>query len=75
MIDSLSQLACTTCRVSMVEGGGQAASWSIFALLMVILPVLTGVAFFLIRLARRERENLDPRFMEEDFSQASQSHS
>lgn len=57
---SIAHLACSTCRVSMVEGGGEAAGWSIFALLMVILPVLLGAAFFMIRIARREREHLDP---------------
>lgn len=53
-------LACSTCRVTMIEGGGDAAGWSIFALLMIILPVIFGVVFFMIRIAKRERQFLDP---------------
>lgn len=53
-------LACSTCRVTMVEGGGDAASWSIFFLLIVILLMLGGIAFFMIRLARRQSEHFDP---------------
>lgn len=53
-------LACSTCRVSMVEGGGDAAGWSIFALLIIILAMLGGIAFFMFRIARREREHFDP---------------
>lgn len=49
----------------MVEGAGDAAGWSIFALLMVILPMLIGIAFFMVRMARREHEFLDPELMDE----------
>jgi hypothetical protein len=56
----ITHLACSTCRVSMIEGGGDAASWSIFALLVVILAMLGGVAFFMFRIARREKEFFDP---------------
>jgi hypothetical protein len=52
--------ACSTCRVSMIEGGGNAAGWSIFFLLVVIVAMLAGISFFMIRIARREREHLDP---------------
>jgi hypothetical protein len=54
------QLACSTCRVSMVEGGGDAAGWSIFFLLVVILAMLGGIAFCMFRIARREKEHFDP---------------
>lgn len=52
--------ACSTCRVTMVEAGGEAASWSIFFLLVVILAMLGSVTFFMIRIARREKQHLDP---------------
>ena len=55
-----SQLACSTCRVSMIEGGGDAAGWSIFFLLVVILAMLGGIGFCMLRIARREREHFDP---------------
>lgn len=57
---TLSLLACSTCRVSMIEGGGDAAGWSIFFLLVVIATMLTGIAFFMFRIAKREREHFDP---------------
>jgi cbb3-type cytochrome oxidase subunit 3 len=44
----------------MVEGGGDAAGWSIFFLLFVILAVLCGVTFFMLRIAKREKEHFDP---------------
>jgi hypothetical protein len=53
-------IACSTCRVSMIEGGGDAAGWSIFFLLAVILAVLAGIVYCMIRIARREKENFDP---------------
>lgn len=44
----------------MIEAGGDAIGWSIFALLMVILAVLGGIGFCMVRFARKENENLDP---------------
>lgn len=52
--------ACSTCRITMIAGGGDAIGWSIFFLLAVILAVLGGVAFFMVRLIRRDRDHLDP---------------
>lgn len=59
-MDTFSLLACSTCRVSMIEGGGDAAGWSIFFLLVVIVAMLSMIAFFMFRIARREREYFDP---------------
>lgn len=59
-MNALSLLACSTCRVSMIEGGGDAAGWSIFFLLVVIVTMLSGVTFFMFRIAKREREHFDP---------------
>jgi hypothetical protein len=56
----INTIACSTCRVSMVEGGGDAAGWSIFFLLVVILGMMAGIAFFMFRIARREKEHFDP---------------
>ncbi len=44
----------------MIQGGGEAASWSIFFLLAVILAMMGGIAFFMIRLAIRQKEHFDP---------------
>ena len=56
----LNLISCSTCRVNFSEAGGDAAGYSIFVLLIVILAVLGGVGFFMIRLIRRENDNLDP---------------
>ena len=60
MSTSIAFLACSTCRVTMVAGGGDAAGWSIFFLLGVILSILGGIGFCMFRIARREREHFDP---------------
>lgn len=57
----------------MIAGGGDAAGWSIFFLLAVILAVLGGVGFFMICMIRRERANLDPTLSDE-YTDASSSH-
>jgi hypothetical protein len=61
-------IACSTCRVSMIEGGGDAGGWSIFFLLAVILAVLVGIVFCMIRIARREKESFDPS-LSDDYRQ------
>ena len=44
----------------MIAGGGDAAGWSIFFLLGVILAMLGGIGLFMFRMARREKQHLDP---------------
>ncbi|RYD65567.1 MAG: hypothetical protein EOP83_07115 [Verrucomicrobiaceae bacterium] len=58
MIDSF--LACSTCAVNFQDDGPNAAGWSIFFMLGVILPMLCGVIFFMVRLIRRSDAELDP---------------
>lgn len=53
-------IACSSCRNSMVIGGGDAAGWSIFFLLIVILGMLGGIGFFMFRFVMREKANFDP---------------
>jgi len=53
-------IGCSTCRINMIEGGGDAAGWSIFFLLVVILALLAGIAYFMICIVRREQAHLDP---------------
>ena len=64
--------ACSTCRVTMIAGGGDAAGWSIFFLLAVILAMMGGICFFMFRIARREREHFDPT-LSDDYVSASAS--
>ena len=60
MTTSFLTLACSTCRATMVVGGGDAAGWSIFFLLFVILTMLGGIGFFMVRIARRQAQHFDP---------------
>lgn len=57
----------------MVVGGGDAAGWSIFFLLFVILTMLGGIGFFMIRIARRQREHFDPS-LSDHYIPADQAH-
>lgn len=65
MLDSLI-LACSTCANNFVDGETDAAGWSILFLLAVIVPVLFGVIFCMVRIARREQADLDPE-LRDDF--------
>jgi type IV secretory pathway TrbD component len=53
-------LACSTCQVNTALGGGDAAGWSILFLLVVILAMLGGVIWAMVRVMRREAAHLDP---------------
>jgi hypothetical protein len=64
-MNTLTLIACATCRITMIEGGGDEAGWSIFALLVVILAMMTTVAYFMVKIVRREREFLDPELIDD----------
>jgi hypothetical protein len=57
MLDSL--IACATCANNF-RGDGNAAGWSILFMLGVIVPMLGGVVFCMVRLIRRSDSTLDP---------------
>ena len=57
-------LACSTCAKSFQEGGGDAAGWPIVFLLATIVPVLGATGICMVRIVRRERESLDPKYVE-----------
>ena len=71
MIDSL--LACATCANN-YRGDGNAAGWSILFMLGVIVPMLGGVVFCMVRLVRREANTLDPE-LSDDFDAAASTES
>ena len=56
----ITSLACTICGYHAPGSGSDAAGYSIFFLLIVILMVLGTVIFFLARMIRRDSANLDP---------------
>ena len=57
-------LACSTCTVN-YAATGDSIGYSIFFLLIVILAVLSGVVFCMLRIIRREEANLDPELRDE----------
>jgi hypothetical protein len=58
-------LACTICGYHSPENTSDAAGYSIFFLLIVILLILGSVIFFMVRVMRRERDNLDPELQDD----------
>ena len=58
-------LACSTCRATFEKGGGEAAGWSIFFLLVVIVGLLGIIGFSMFRLARRAKLHHDPGLSDE----------
>ncbi|MBX3741666.1 MAG: hypothetical protein KF712_11790 [Akkermansiaceae bacterium] len=69
-----SPLACATCQANMAAGG-DAAGYSIFFLLIVILAVLGGVIFCMARMMRREQASLDPALQDDYVRPSSTTHS
>jgi len=61
----LNIIACSTCRITMIEGGGDEAGWSIFALLVIILGMMSACGYFMIKIARREQQFLDPELIDD----------
>jgi len=54
----------TACSVCMGTGedhiGSVAAGYAMLVMLLIILPMLGSIIFFVTRMARRETANLDP---------------
>lgn len=63
MFDSI--LACATCANNFRDDATNAAGWSIFFMLVVIIPLLAVVVFYMIRLARRSEQSLEQEFRDE----------
>lgn len=59
-------LACTTCAQTFKHGDGpnDAAGWAILFMLCVILPMIGGICFLMFRIAKRESQNLDPKYQD-----------
>ncbi len=59
-------LACAVCAKAFQhgDGSGDAAGWAIFFMLCVVVPMICGIGFFIVRMVRREGKNLDPQFQD-----------
>ena len=58
---TLTTFACSVCM-----GAGPdhldsvAAGYAMLVMLLLIIPILCSIIFFIVRIAKRERENFDP---------------
>ena len=63
MLPLLNTLACSVCM-----GTGKdhldsvAAGYAMLFMLLIIIPMLSVIIFFISRMAKRERDNLDPAY-------------
>ena len=58
-------LACATCASNFMYGETDAAGWAIALMLMIIIPLIMGVLYAMIRIAKREKAGLDPRYSDD----------
>ena len=65
MISLNSVLACATCANAFKHGGGDAAGWAIALMLLVIVPLVTMVLWFMVKIAKRERAGLDSQYCDD----------
>lgn len=66
-------LACATCANAFKHGGQDAAGWAIALMLMVIVPLVTMVVWFMVKIAKRERSGLDARYCDDYVAPSSNS--
>ncbi len=60
MID-INTLACSVCMgVGKDHLDSVAAGYAMLVMLLIIIPMLCTIIFFIVRMARRENANLDP---------------
>lgn len=57
-------LACPTCANNFSEAGGNAAGWAIMFMVVVVVAMLSTIGFFMVRIAKRESEGLDPQYQD-----------
>ena len=61
MITTLNTLACSVCMgVGAEHKDSVAAGYAMLVMLLLIIPILCTIIFFITRMAKRERENFDP---------------
>lgn len=63
-MNTLLFIACATCADAFKHGSGDgdAAGWAILFMLGIIVPMVAGVTFLMFKIARREKDNLDPKY-------------
>ena len=60
-MNMLHTLACAVCMgVGSEHKDSVAAGYAMLVMLLIIIPMLSAIIFLITRIAKRERENLDP---------------
>lgn len=73
MITTSSILACATCANAFKHGGQDAAGWAIALMLLVIVPLITMVVWFMVKIAKSERAGLDSQYCDDYASPSNNS--
>lgn len=61
MISTLNTIACAVCMGNGPDHKDSvAAGYAMLVMLLIIIPMLCAIIFFIVRMAKREREHLDP---------------
>ena len=61
MIPTLTTIGCSVCMgIGPEHKDSVAAGYAMLVMLLIILPMLSTIIFFIVRMAKREKENLDP---------------
>lgn len=71
MTTGLTTLACSTCAQNF-SSGDDAAGWAILFMLVVVLPILIAISFFIIRIARKQAQAADDQYNDPFYTQSSQ---
>lgn len=61
---TLTNIACITCAKAFEHAGRDAAGLAILFMLVVIIPILGAIGFFIFRIARREKRHFDPQYQD-----------
>jgi len=55
-------IACQACREAFKAAGGDAAGWSIFAMLVVVFFMMVVVGISMARIARRQKKAMPAKY-------------
>lgn len=58
-------IACSTCANNFKHAETNAAGWAIAAMLVVIVPIMFGVMWCMISIARREKAGLSDEYLDD----------
>ena len=59
-------LACQACREAFKAAGGDAAGWSIFAMLMVVFFMMIVVGTSMARIAKKQKQAMPAKYRNPD---------